>query len=132
MTSLCGFFFFSFSKQMVQIGVTTTIGENCLLSLSENMSTKPTHQKYKKHFSISIPKLIRLRSSERSSEAKRLNVVNNVLDRIRCEQFSRLDDAGTVYLDYAGAALYPKHLLTMHHRFLEQHVLGNPHSGSPA
>jgi len=117
---------------MVQIGVTTIIGENCLLSTSENMSTKSTHTKYKKHFSISIPKLIRLRSSERSSVTKQLNVDNGILDKIRQEEFSRLDDAGMVYLDYAGAALYPKHLLTMHHKFLEQHILGNPHSGSPA
>lgn len=57
---------------------------------------------------------------------------NDILDKMRQEDFSRLDDAGMVYLDYAGAALYPKHLLTMHHRFLEQHILGNPHSESPA
>ncbi|KAG2188001.1 hypothetical protein INT44_000751 [Umbelopsis vinacea] len=114
---------------MVQIGITTTtMGENCLISISE--TTKPTHPKYRKHFSISIPKLIRLRSSEKSSEPKL--PAGHILDRIRGEEFSRLDEAGMVYLDYAGAALYPKHLLTKHHRFLEQHVLGNPHSGSPA
>lgn len=53
-------------------------------------------------------------------------------DRFRREEYSRLDESGAVYLDYAGAALYPRSLLMKHYEFLEKHTLGNPHSGSPA
>jgi hypothetical protein len=53
-------------------------------------------------------------------------------DQFRKKEYSRLDDEGIVYLDYAGAALYPKSLLAKHCKFLENHTLGNPHSGSPA
>lgn len=48
-----------------------------------------------------------------------------------CVSF-RLDDQDHVYLDYAGAALYPRSLARAHISFLEQHVLGNPHSGNNA
>lgn len=53
-------------------------------------------------------------------------------DRFRREEYSRIDESKIVYLDYAGAALYPKSLLAKHCEFLEKHTLGNPHSGSPA
>ncbi|KAG2173863.1 hypothetical protein INT43_005283 [Umbelopsis isabellina] len=53
-------------------------------------------------------------------------------DRFRREEYSRIDESGTVYLDYAGAALYPRSLLIKHYEFLEKHILGNPHSASSA
>jgi hypothetical protein len=118
---------------MVQIGITSSSDEKyCIPPLKESLSSTTSRQKYKKQFTLSIPKFRRSKSSERISQTKEPNLEDSVLDRMRYEEFSRLDDTGTVYLDYAGAALYPKHLLTMHHKFLEQHVLGNPHSGSPA
>ena len=47
----------------------------------------------------------------------------------RCE-FSRLDASGSVYLDYAGSALYPESLVRRDAQRLQQRVLGNPHSES--
>lgn len=53
-------------------------------------------------------------------------------EALRASEFSRLDACGTVYLDYTGSALYAESHLRAHERFLEQHVLGNPHSENPA
>src|SRR5215510_3322146 len=51
---------------------------------------------------------------------------------VRELEFSRLDSDAHVYLDYAGAALYPDRLVHEHQRLLRQRVLGNPHSTNPA
>jgi selenocysteine lyase/cysteine desulfurase len=47
---------------------------------------------------------------------------------LRRREFSRLDATGTVYLDYAGSALYPASLVRRDARQLLRRVLGNPHS----
>ena len=47
---------------------------------------------------------------------------------VRAREFSRLDRQGQVYLDYAGAALYPASLVRRHATRLADEVLGNPHS----
>ncbi len=49
---------------------------------------------------------------------------------LRRREFSRLDAAGSVYLDYAGSALYPESLVRRDARRLQRRVLGNPHSES--
>jgi selenocysteine lyase/cysteine desulfurase len=49
---------------------------------------------------------------------------------LRRSEFSRLDATGSVYLDYAGAALYPESLVCRDARRLQGRVLGNPHSES--
>ena len=51
---------------------------------------------------------------------------------VRELEFRRLDADGHVYLDYAGAALYPDTLVREHQRILRRRVLGNPHSTNPA
>jgi molybdenum cofactor sulfurtransferase len=51
---------------------------------------------------------------------------------LRKREFSRLDATGQVYLDYAGAGLYPESLLREHSEWLAREVFGNPHSLSPA
>lgn len=53
-------------------------------------------------------------------------------EALRAREFRRLDACGTVYLDYTGSALYAESHLRAHERFLERHVLGNPHSENPA
>ena len=54
------------------------------------------------------------------------------VDELRAREFSRLDSAGTVYLDYTGGALYAESQVRQHAELLREHVLGNPHSKSPA
>lgn len=53
------------------------------------------------------------------------------LDRLRSEEFARLDEGGHVYLDHTGAGLYPASLVDGHHELLRSAVLGNPHSDNP-
>lgn len=52
-------------------------------------------------------------------------------DRLRDEEFSRLDRDGHVYLDYTGGGLYAESQIREHHRLLRDSVLGNPHSHNP-
>ena len=53
------------------------------------------------------------------------------LDRLRREEYGRLDDEGQVYLDYTGGGLYAASQLREHVAVLEGQVFGNPHSASP-
>jgi molybdenum cofactor sulfurtransferase len=55
----------------------------------------------------------------------------STLDRLRTEDYSRLDDSGHVYLDYTGGGLYGASQLREHHRLLAEGVFGNPHSHNP-
>src|SRR5687767_1911708 len=50
--------------------------------------------------------------------------------RMRAGEFARLDATATAYLDYAGAALYPRSLVERDARRLGRSVMGNPHSDS--
>jgi selenocysteine lyase/cysteine desulfurase len=54
------------------------------------------------------------------------------LDEIRATEYSRLDEAGDVYLDYTGAGLYAVSQVRRHAELLASSLLGNPHSASPA
>lgn len=54
------------------------------------------------------------------------------LDELRQTEFGRLDSQGHVYLDYTGGGLYADSLIRDHAEFLLGHVIGNPHSASPA
>jgi selenocysteine lyase/cysteine desulfurase len=49
---------------------------------------------------------------------------------LRAREFARLDAGGHVYLDHAGAALYPASLVRRDTARLMTEVLGNPHSES--
>jgi selenocysteine lyase/cysteine desulfurase len=53
------------------------------------------------------------------------------LDRLRSDEFARLDTGRQVYLDYTGAGLYGKSQITRHQAMLLDGVYGNPHSDSP-
>ena len=51
-----------------------------------------------------------------------------VLDDMRAMDYSRLDVAGHVYLDYTGGGLYADSQLARHRALLAGAVFGNPHS----
>src|SRR5271166_2749935 len=51
-----------------------------------------------------------------------------VLDDMRARDYSRLDVAGHVYLDYTGGGLYADSQLARHRDLLARAVFGNPHS----
>ena len=51
---------------------------------------------------------------------------------LRAREFGRLDAERHAYLDYTGAALYPRSLVDAHAAMLRESVLGNPHSENPA
>ena len=51
-----------------------------------------------------------------------------VLDDMRARDYSRLDVAGHVYLDYTGGGLYAESQLARHRALLAGAVFGNPHS----
>ena len=54
------------------------------------------------------------------------------IEELRAREFSRLDETGTAYLDYTGAALYPASLVRRDLERLSTSVFGNPHSESAA
>ena len=53
-------------------------------------------------------------------------------NRLRKKEFSRLDKAGHIYLDYTGGCLYPESLTQKHESSLRNGIYGNPHSTNPA
>ncbi len=53
------------------------------------------------------------------------------IDRLRAEQYARLDDQRHVYLDYTGGSLYSEGQLHEHMALLRASVFGNPHSANP-
>ncbi|KAG8871284.1 hypothetical protein FRC20_010727 [Serendipita sp. 405] len=53
------------------------------------------------------------------------------LDRLRKSEFSRLEKANEVYVDYMGGCLWPKSLVTGHADILKSGLFGNTHSDSP-
>ncbi len=54
------------------------------------------------------------------------------IDRLRENEYARLDDSGHVYLDYTGGGQYAESQLRSHHEWLSANVLGNPHSHNPS
>lgn len=61
-------------------------------------------------------------SAPRLAHGYRLRSMNELRD----QEFSRL--AGTIYLDHAGATLFPQSQLTNFTKDLMENVYGNPHS----
>jgi len=56
---------------------------------------------------------------------------SQVFDSVRANEYSQLDKAGHVYLDYTGGNLYSKWQVQKHVSFLENNIFGNPHSTNP-
>ncbi len=53
------------------------------------------------------------------------------IDKLRAEDYRRLDQAGHVYLDYTGAGLYAESQVRKHQQILLENTFGNPHSSNP-
>jgi len=53
------------------------------------------------------------------------------IEKLRQQEFSRLDSSGQAYLDYTGSGLYPESLVCAYTDYLIKAVLGNPHSRNP-
>lgn len=54
-----------------------------------------------------------------------------VIEELRKKEYARLDEQNHVYLDFTGGSLFSSQQLQKHMAFLQQHVLGNPHSTNP-
>ena len=54
------------------------------------------------------------------------------IDELRATDYGRLDAQGHAYLDYTGGSLYGASQVRAHTDLLNEHILGNPHSGSPS
>jgi molybdenum cofactor sulfurtransferase len=59
-------------------------------------------------------------------------LATSALDRLRQEDYARLDATNQAYLDYTGAGLYGESQIREHAAVLSTVVLGNPHSLSRA
>lgn len=57
--------------------------------------------------------------------------LTNAIDKLRKEEFNRLDREGHIYLDYTGGSLYASSQVQKHMELLSQGVFGNPHSTNP-
>jgi molybdenum cofactor sulfurtransferase len=53
------------------------------------------------------------------------------VDRLRATEYARLDERGSVYLDYTGGSMYAQSQLDEHMALLRDSVYGNPHSINP-
>lgn len=53
------------------------------------------------------------------------------IDRLRAQDYRRLDMAGHIYLDYTGAGLYAESQVRKHQQILLENTFGNPHSSNP-
>lgn len=54
-----------------------------------------------------------------------------LLDKLRQQEYGRLDNTHQTYLDYTGGSLYADSQLQIHMTLLQNNVLGNPHSVNP-
>lgn len=53
------------------------------------------------------------------------------IDRLRQADYTRLDLARHVYLDYTGGGLYADSQIQKHQKLLRENIFGNPHSTNP-
>ena len=53
------------------------------------------------------------------------------IDKLRAEDYRRLDQAEHVYLDYTGAGIYAESQVRKHQQILLENTFGNPHSSNP-
>lgn len=55
----------------------------------------------------------------------------DILDKLRANEYKRLDRNSQVYLDYTGGSLYGESQIREHFKLLQKLVFGNPHSNNP-
>jgi selenocysteine lyase/cysteine desulfurase len=53
------------------------------------------------------------------------------IDKLRAEDYRRLDSAEHIYLDYTGAGIYAESQVRKHQQILLENTFGNPHSSNP-
>ena len=53
------------------------------------------------------------------------------IDKLRAEDYRRLDQAEHIYLDYTGAGIYAESQVKKHQQILLENTFGNPHSSNP-
>jgi len=53
------------------------------------------------------------------------------IDKLREEDYRRIDQAEHIYLDFTGAGLYAESQVKKHQKILLENTLGNPHSSNP-
>lgn len=53
------------------------------------------------------------------------------IDRLRRQDYARLDAREHVYLDYTGGGIYAESQIRKHQQILQEGVFGNPHSSNP-
>jgi len=53
------------------------------------------------------------------------------IDELRATDYSRLDRAEHIYLDYTGGGLYAESQVRKHQQILLENTFGNPHSSNP-
>ncbi len=55
----------------------------------------------------------------------------SALERLRVQEYDRLEHQGHIYLDYTGGSLYAQSQIDAHMALLRDGVFGNPHSNNP-
>src|SRR5258706_4101734 len=55
----------------------------------------------------------------------------HAIDDLRATDYTRLDRARHVYLDYTGAGIYAQSQINKHQQLLLENIYGNPHSSNP-
>lgn len=55
----------------------------------------------------------------------------HIIEELRQKEYARLDEQNQVYLDFTGGSLFSTVQLETHIRFLQENILGNPHSTNP-
>jgi len=53
------------------------------------------------------------------------------IDKLRAEDYGRLDRAEHIYLDYTGGGIYAESQVKKHQKILLENTFGNPHSSNP-
>jgi molybdenum cofactor sulfurtransferase len=53
------------------------------------------------------------------------------IDKLRAEDYRRLDQDEHIYLDYTGAGIYAESQVKKHQQILLKNTFGNPHSSNP-
>jgi molybdenum cofactor sulfurtransferase len=53
------------------------------------------------------------------------------IDKLRAEDYGRLDRAEHIYLDYTGGGIYAESQVKKHQQILLENTFGNPHSSNP-
>lgn len=71
-------------------------------------------------------------ASENFNQSLQTPSDTHFFERLREQQYARLDKQNHIYLDYTGGGLYAQSQLDAHYQLLQHGVFGNPHSSNPS